>query len=388
MATWRPGDLNVVAKHHPAPTAAGTPFAYGIPDCSESGEFDTSGCPIRVARVVYRGADFNIYELALVNGQWECNNLLVAAGTDSAEGLPAQAVSDPTAYVGIWNNPGVGAVNYADEFGNIFQLLLTGLGWSYINITNWFTTPPATPAAGNVFGYWDFYNDIDRLIYRGLHNDTQIYEISDQNGNYICSNLSTNDKSEKPAPPAGGNPFGYCYGDVPRVIYRGADGHVYELHPQPYWKCSDLLEASGGAPRAASDPYAYVPDIARVIYADTDRQIIELSLEGNWKWANLSTNDKTASAPAPAAAGNPFGYQTSDGVLRVIYRGFDGHIYELRSDPSTMHVWKWADLSTIDKTAKPAQQAAGDPFGYEIVDNIPRVVYLGTNGHICELALY
>jgi len=240
------------------------------------------------------------------------------------------------------------------------------------------------PAGSRAFEYWYSYNNFNRLIYREFTNETQIYEITNQTGSWTCANLSTNDKSEPPAPPAARDPFGYCYGGVPRVIYLGTDGHIYELHPEPFWKWNDLLHASGSAPKAASAPYAYVAGVARVIYTDAEGQIIELALESSgWKWNNLSTNDKSE-APALAAAGNPFGYVTNDGVPRVIYRGTNGHIYELHPEP----FWRCNDLSSIAKATSPAQVAAGDPFGYEIGDNVPRVVYRGTNGHLCELALH
>ncbi|MDR3658377.1 MAG: hypothetical protein P4L48_22805 [Mycobacterium sp.] len=381
MAKWRWADLSAAAKLRPIPVAEGNPFAYGVPDCSQSGEFDTSGCPIRIARVVYRALYnelYEIFELSLVDGQWQCNNL---CSDTYASNAPASGGYDPTAYVSVWNglDEGVATVNYVAGDSDIYQIFMPP-GWLYQNISNNDgTTPDAMPAAGRAFGYWDFRNAVDRVVYLGLP-DHEIYELSNQNrSSWVCNNLSTNDKTEPPAPTAAGNPMGYCL-DIPRVYYRGTDGHIYELHPEPFWKWQDLSRAAGGAPQARSDPYVYATDIIRVIYADTAGQIIELMLEERWKWANLSTNDKSASA-APAAAGNPFGYVTSDGIPRVIYRGTDGHIYELHPEP----FWKWQDLSSASGGAP---QAQSDPFGYEIVDNIPRVVYTGANSHIYELALY
>jgi|SRR5271166_3659307 len=392
MATWRWADLSAVAKP-PAPVAAGDPFAYGVPVCDEGGpfDFDTGGCPILVARVVFRGVDNTIgssfgdvYELNL-DGQWYCNDL--CAG-NALKGASPGTYDDPTAYVGVRNGTAVAIVNYIAT-SSVCQLFLPeGGGWGWADISG-VMIPTPWPAEGRAFGYWDSYNSVERVVYRGTPpNDHEIYELSTKQNSWVFGNLSTNDKSEPPAPPAAGDPFGYCYGGVPRVIYLGTDNHIHELHPEPFWKHQDLSVASGGSPKAASAPYAYVAGVARVIYTDIDGQIIEMALESSgWKWNNLSTNDKSEK-PAPPAAGDPFGYVTFDGSRRVIYRGTDGHIYELHSDQSTNFFWRWNDLSSIAKATSPAQVAAGDPFGYEIGDSIPRVVYRGTNGHICELALY
>jgi hypothetical protein len=234
------------------------------------------------------------------------------------------------------------------------------------------------PAAGRAFGY-NSHDGAYRVVYRGF--DNQVYELSDRHGLWHCNNLSTNDKTAPPARAAASDPFAYVTNDgVPRVIYRGTDGHIYELHPNPFWKCNDLSHISG-APQAAGNPFGYVTNdgIARVIYRGTDGQIIELRLEGHWKWASLATNDKTA-PPARAAAGDPFGYVADDGVPRVIYRGTDGHIYELHTEP----FWRSNDLSLISNAP---WHAAGNPFGYVIFDGIPRVVFRGTDDDVYQLWL-
>ncbi|HEY9304927.1 MAG TPA: hypothetical protein VIO95_11615, partial [Mycobacterium sp.] len=317
----------------PAPAAAGDPFAYGVPVCEEGSpiDFDTGGCSILNPRVVFRGVvnpkqpDYNdVYELSL-DGKWHCNNL---CATTALKGESPGTDADPTAYVS-GNCNGVAKVNYVDTAA-IGQLSLTDPGWTFSFISSG-TTPAAWPTLGRAFGYWDFDNSVERVVYRGTPpNDHEIFELSKGQGQsaWMCNNLSTNDKSEAPAPPAAADPFGYCYGGVPRVIYVGIDGHIYELHPEAVgWRWADLNKATGGAPDAVSSPYAYVAGVARVLYIDANAQIIELALEpSGWKWNNLSTNDKSAK-PAPPALGNPFGYIGFDGIPRVIYRSTDGHIY-------------------------------------------------------------
>ena len=329
--SWTFADLTTRAANPPAFSAAGNLFGYGVPDCSQSGF--SGGCPIRIARVVYRGTDNNIYELALVEGQWRHANLLAVAQSDLSPGGRAYpALSDPTAFVAVrtdLNNEAIATVVYEGFDGYIYQLSLSSGGWAWDNISTLNMTKPATLAAGRPFGYAtnDGYN---RVVYRGI--DNYIYELSAQSIFWACNNLSTNDKAEKPAPAAAGDPFGY----------QTKDG------------------------------------IARVIYRDAEGQIIELALLERWTAASLSTNDKAA-PPAPPAAGNPFGYVTNDGVPRVVYRGTNGDIFELHPEP----FWRCNDLSQISS----APPAAGDPFGYFIGDDIPRVIYRNTNNHVCELAL-
>jgi hypothetical protein len=296
MATWQPGDLFTVVESQPVPAAAGNPFAYGVPECDPSPpmQLDTSGCPVNIVRVVYRGVDKNIHELSLNvwGGAWQCNNLFSAARpyvpSTEPKGAPPAAYHDPTAFVGspMTDTHGTARVSYSNELGQIYQLALGDSGWIYGAIWNndglHPAVPAAVPAGGPAFGYWDPNNTVDRVVYLGSPKANQIYELSDQNNQtWVCSNLSTSDKSD-PAQLAAGNPFGYCFAGVPQVIYRGTDGHIYELH----------LEAAG------------------------------------WKLGDLSLIAEHT-APVVLAAGDPCGYEANDGIPRVIYRGTNNHICEL-----------------------------------------------------------
>lgn len=385
MAQWRCNDLFKVAGHPSAVPAAGIPFAYGVPVCSEPswGSLDTSGCPILVGRVVFRGIDNNIHELALVNGEWELNNLTQVATADTHFRLTPgshapTAWFDPTAFAWVdENGDGVATVIYQGSDNCVHSLSLFGSWmWDNLSTSDNQTPPPPEAAVGTPFGYTTGDGTL-RVVYRGPTND--IYELS--GGKALVwnfSDLSTNNKGAPPAHAAAGNPCAYFF-KVPRVIYRGTDGHIYELAADSVWECADLTEISG-APLAAGDPFGYVwNNVARVIYTDTNQQIIELALLERWTGNNLSTNNKSQK-PAHAAAGNPFAYVTFDNIPRVIYRGTDSHIYEIHPDP----FWSWADLSQISS----AEPAAGDPFGYVIGDSVPRVVYRGANSHIMELAFF
>jgi hypothetical protein len=173
-----------------------------------------------------------------------------------------------------------------------------------------------------------------------------------------------------------GDPFGYA-AQVPRVVYRGDDGHVYELAIYPETGGWGLFDMSGatGAPSAAGDPMGYLSNTARVVYRTGDGHVHEIWLGGNG-WEHF---DMTAATGAPPAAGDPFGYYAQ--VPRVVYRGTDGHVWELAIYPETGS-WGAFDMTA----ATGASSIAGDPFGY--MTQVPRVVYRGTNGHVYELAIY
>lgn len=386
--SWQWADLSKNAKTPPA----GDICAYGVPVCpDDSGliQLDTSGCPIKTERLVYRGTDNAIYELAVEGGEapsaW--NNLLSASTHPPGKSAPA-ALSDPTALI----PSAVPTVVYQGKDQNIYQISLNDeKGWIWSNIsTNDGKTAPAPQAAGRPFGY-SSSDQIARVVYRGLH-DNHIYELSALEWDtWRFNNLSTNDKTvvktakEQKAEAAAGNPFGYVgQGGVARVVYRGADGNIYELHLEPaHWKLNNLSSISG-APQAAGDPYAYITNdnVARVLYRGADGQIHELRLEGHWKHASLSTNDKTA-PPAPAAVGDPFGYVSSDGVARVVYWGTGGNIYELHLEPQH---WKWNNLSSVSG----ASQAAGNPVGFSLIEDIDttaRVLYRDIHNHLCVISL-
>ena len=101
---------------------------------------------------------------------------------------------------------------------------------------------------------------------------------------------------------------------------------------------------------------------------------------GSW-----NVNDLTAATNAQTAAGIPNGYVfTANGVsgMHVVYRGTDGHIYEL--------YWQNGDWNVNDLTAATnAPAAAGDPNGYMFTaDNGVsgmHVVYPSPDGQIDEL---
>ncbi len=128
-----------------------------------------------------------------------------------------------------------------------------------------------------------------------------------------------------PAPDAAGNPFAYVTLDgIPRIVYRGTDHHVHELRLQGSWIHADLsaiVSDGAPAPDAAGDPRAHVMTtdrIPRVIYRGSDDHIHELRLEGSWIHADLSAI--VSDPPAPMTVSDPVYYEMPPGLVRIAFR--------------------------------------------------------------------
>src|SRR5215470_3320432 len=182
-----------------------------------------------------------------------------------------------------------------------------------------------------------------------------------------------------------------------RIVYRIASGHVEEMAVNGIsWSVRDLT-ALTHAPAAAGDPAASQTrlsgqdPVGQVVYRTAGGHIELLTIRGNPLPAATGV-DLTALTGAPVAAGDPAMYQTNLAgqglVLRIVYRaaGWGGaHIVELSVRAG--HPWKQADLTAL--TGAPA--AAGNPAGYEThldgQGSTGRVVYRTAGGHVEELSV-
>jgi hypothetical protein len=312
------------------------------------------------------------------------------------------AASDPFAYVTPDKVPRVIYWGSADY--HIHELRLQpGEGWIQADLSAIVTNaPPAFPAASKPFAYVTPDN-VARVVYLGTDDHIHELRLSPGRGQgWIQADLSAVVTNAPPAFPAASVPFAYLSPDkVARVVYRGTDNHIHELRLQPGqgpvwgqgqgWIQADLSAIVTNAPSAfpaVDDPFAYVtPDnVARVVYRGTDGHIHELRLQAGQGWIQADLSVAVINAPpAFPAAGDPFAYVTPDNVARVVYLGTDGHIHELRLQPG--QGWIQADLSDIVINVPPAFPAAGDPRAYVTPDKVARVVYRGTDDHVHELRL-
>jgi hypothetical protein len=239
---------------------------------------------------------------------------------------------------------------------------------------------PASIAASDLCAYHRSDN-VNSVVLRGF--DARIYEF------YLLSGASQWQVGELSTQAgaligAAGPPACYVRSDkVNSVVYRGIDGHIYELWLSSAWGIFDL-SALTQAPLAQGDPVAYVrrDQVSSVLYRGFDNHIYELYLPKDASTLLFPWNigDLSVQAGAPPTAGNPVGYVRWDNVNSVVYRAFDSHIYEL-SLPSGAAAWSLTDLTAQAR----APLAQGDPATYVRVGSF--VVYRGFDSHIYQLSL-
>ena len=164
----------------------------------------------------------------------------------------------------------------------------------------------------------------------------------------------------------------------------GKDGQPNPVPTSGNWSVNDLTAATN-APAAAGDPDGYEftangTSGMHVVYRGVDNDIHELY----WQNGAWGADDLTAATSAPAAAGDPSGFTfTADGTsgMHVVYRGADSDIHEL--------YWQNGAWGVNDLTAATdAPAAAGDPNGFTFTANGTsgmHVVYRGADNDIHEL---
>jgi Common central domain of tyrosinase/Polyphenol oxidase middle domain len=278
-------------------------------------------------------------------------------------------------------------------------------GWSFRDLTSEIPAPVADSPGARPAGYVRNADSTQHVVYRGT--DGHIYELwwdATQCSQTTCWHWGNLTGSTGASTLAASNPAGYVRNadGTQHVVYRGTDNHIYELwwdatqcSQTTCWHWGNLTGSSGAPTLAAGDPAGYVRNAdstQHVIYRGTDGHIYELWWDGTqcsqttcWHWGNL-----TASSGAPTlAGGNPTGYvRNADGTQHVIYRGDDDHIYELWWDAtqcSQTTCWHWGNL-TASSGAPTLAGGNSIPAGYVLdADGTQHVVYRGADNHIYEL---
>jgi hypothetical protein len=291
-----------------------------------------------------------------------------------AAGNPAgYARSDPTS-----------SVVYRGPNGDAKELyLVSGGGWGLGDLTAVATPAGLAPPAASDLASYVQSDQTNSVVYRAANNDVYELSLNPSIGTWEATDLSFD--ANKP-PAAVGNPGAYARSDgVGSALYRGTDNHVHELAWVPdsagnmTLEHGDLTTASRGA-NAAGDPYGYVraDSVNAVVYLSSDSHVREMALVSGF-WV---PGDLTAVTGAHAARGRPRGYSRSDHASAVVYRGTDNHVYELSLAPLAQG---WAVLDLTANSGAPT--AVSDPVPYVRADNFNAVVYRGVNGHIYELDL-
>jgi len=299
-----------------------------------------------------------------------------------------QGTTDLTANAsapGAQGNP----FTYFDPAGNQVVLIFRGadnqvrsLYWMFgaVGHDNLTGSINAPKTSGNPAGWFSAHDGFHNVVYRTANGHLHALWWQGQGG------VGHGDlTAQAQAVPAAGDPWPY-YDPVRStniIAFRGTDGRIRSLYWGPDGTVGrDNLSGTAGTPSAAGDPFAWftpAEDTHRVVYRAANGHLYELS------WPNVapvSGRDLTALSGAPPATGNVSGgYNPGDNTQHVIFRSGDGRLHELwhfLGETAVHHV----DLSA----AYSAPSAADRPVYY----SSPRahnqhVAYRGTNGHIYEL---
>jgi hypothetical protein len=236
----------------------------------------------------------------------------------------------------------------------------------------------APSAFGNPFTYFDPAGNQVVLIFRG--SDNQVRDMYWMFGAVSHENLTGSIN----APKTVDNPAAWfsLHDSFHHVVYATADGHIHEL----YWQGpggvghGDLTSQIHAVP-SAGDPWPYY-DPARstniVVFRGTDGHIRSLYWGPD---GHLGQDDLSGYAGTPTASGDPFAWYTAaDDTHRVVYRAGNGHLFELF----------WPDVTPVQgrdlTTLSGAPPAVDNPTGgYNAADNTQHVIFKSGDGKLHEL---
>ena len=309
----------------------------------------------------------------------------------AASALAPSAVSDPVGYVTSWD--GYSRVVYRGLGGSIHELYQhhPTKEQGVANLSTITGAPVIDPgdSSARPHAYVTANDSTARVIYRA--EDKHIHELA-YTPDKVWRHADLNVVAKAATATAVGNPFGYVTKSdgYARVVYRSADNHIHELSYKTGsgWHDDDLTNRTG-APTATGDPKGFEsPDnAARVVYRGTDQRIHQLEYKtgAGWKLRDPVGTPLALSDPVGYARWNGASTATWDGYIRIVYRGTDGYVHELYSQPQASNTgWQDANLST--RVGAP-RVVNGPPNAYVTpTDNIARVIYRADNDHIHELA--
>jgi len=344
--SWQDLDLSSFANPGYPGFVAGNPSMFGSPCGNPS--------------IVYAGSDNHIHQVQASGSNWIHTDLSDVTGGVTATGNPSTVVFNGTPMIFL-----------RSQYDTIYTFVAQG--GSIFGYPNWAAADlfsfiqqnpgivPCSTVAGDVFAYVSS-DGVLRVIYRGqpcspapdgaLGSD--IYEFSARQGTWYQANLSTITTNGR-AYPAAGDPFGYVDANgILRDVYRGMDGHIYEIRWDGAWYQADLSALANASTTAAGDPRAYVDanGVVRVVYRGPDNDIHEIRWEGGWYEADLSALANASTG----AAGDPFGYVDLQGTRRVVFTGKDSQIHEIYYG-NGMATWVFDNLSNPVGTAPASVQA-------------------------------
>lgn len=171
------------------------------------------------------------------------------------------------------------------------------------------------------------------------------------------------------------------------MVFRGQDAPAkyFELYAgaDDQWGVTDLMNAADVVAPADGPPQGYPFDGERtqhVVYASTlaGRPVYELWWDDGWQANDLG--DKAAGAPA--ASGDPFGWQGAATSTQYVAYSAGGHVVLLAR--SLNGDWQPARDLTADYNLS---LCVDDPIGYELsADGSQHIIFRDAEGFVFELA--
>lgn len=301
-----------------APPATGRPFAYKT-------HFDG------IHRVIYVDVEGEVQELWLPPDRpWTRTSLSRLTGAPKAAG-------DLFGY----EAGRVARALYRDVNGYLRELYLNaGAAWQCADLTNSLVKIAGTPFALVV-------GSTPRVLLRSETNELWEFRLEDAwRGRNLTSTL--------PARPViTGDPVGHIVDSTARVVFRSAGSTLREITSAGAgWSGGDYDIASG----AGGDPTVVYSAASRSVLFPLPSGRLELTNPGERGWAGIDLNSQPDEI-APDTAGKPLAFQTTDAVMRVLYRDKAGHIQQITLNK--------ADYEVTDLTQKLGMpRADSDPTGY------------------------
>ena len=295
----------------------------------------------------------------------------------SGEYTTPPAASAPTACV----IPGLGVHNiaYRDGDGRLHELWRDTAGTTGTTNLTYVAGNP-TPAIGTPFAYADTGANQEVLVYLG--EDLNVHALYWSTGPVGHDNLT----GSVGAPQAKSNPVGFYNPATTdhHVVYRKSGDHLGDHLEVLWWaggggvEHADATELAHGRP-AVGDPSAYLDttrDQKVIVFRGNDGHVYDIW----WAYGDLEQLDLSGYAGTPPAVDDPFGYYAAAiDTHQVTYRADGGHLYEL--------YWVGeAPVAGWNLTAFGAPPAAGNPVAYYLAaSNTKHVVYRSQDGHLNEL---
>lgn len=284
------------------------------------------------AAVTFAGREFIVYRSA--NGQLSCLSRSETAAMPDwgmsqllGAGVPHRAVSDPSIRV----SGNQLHITYWRDDDHLVRVWWDG-AWHVTDMTQESRGPGIS---GNPATYV-FGGGVHSVSRAGAEG--HLFDLWSDSGGGKQQDIthdSTPPRGNPATPAATYTPAVYYWAEnsstaVPRIVFRAVRGKIWEI-ARDTLQARNLSDEAGGAPTAAGSPATFVVNgEAHVVYRGIDGHIYDIT-RANAPWRFLDTGCPHAAAADPSVLVVSRGAQ-QPGVACVTYRGADGGIYRLILD--------------------------------------------------------